>query len=548
MKDKALRIGECVRWLWTASRGYRVRIACRGAVGVLNVGLSLASIWLSKCLIDRATGHTPGALGGPVVVMLACLAAQLLLSAANARLGGRMEVAFRNGLRHRLFTRLMAGRWNGREAFHSGDVMNRLTGDVLEVTDVLCRTVPAVMVTAVRLGGAFGILYMLDVRLAVATLLIMPIALLFSKRYMRAMRRLTNEIREQDSRVQSHLQEHWQQRVLVRVMEYTPRALEALTGLQHDLEAHVVRRTDFSTFSRLMVQTGFAAGYVTAFLWGVYGLRAGTVTFGMMTAFLQLVAQIQGPMVEFSRQVPVFVQAFASVERIHALASLPPEEQGSPVRLDGVAGVRMTGVSFAYPDGHRVMQGFTHDFAPGSLTAVVGETGAGKSTLLRLVQALLLPDEGSVTLYNRHESRTASPLTRCNLSYVPQGNTLVSGTVRHNLLMGNPAATDRELREALHTAAADFVLASPEGLDTPCGEQGTGFSEGQAQRIAIARGLLRPGSILLLDEPTSSLDKETEQVLLQRLLGQVRNKTLILVTHREAVAGLCTEIIHIKRT
>ena len=182
-----------------------------------------------------------------------------------------------------------------------------------------------------------------------------------------------------------------------------------------------------------------------------------------------------------------------------------------------------------------------------SLTAIVGETGVGKSTLLRLILALLKPDKGKVVFYHGSREVEASPQTRCNLSYVPQGNTLVSGTIRENLQMGNPDATEEEMRQALHLAVADFVLALPDGLDTLCGERGTGLSEGQAQRIAIARGLLRPGSILLLDEPTSSLDSETEQLLLQRLSGQLHGKTLILISHREAIARLCTSVVWMKK-
>ena len=256
----------------------------------------------------------------------------------------------------------------------------------------------------------------------------------------------------------------------------------------------------------------------------------------MMTAFLQLVAQIQRPLIEMSSQIPTVIHATASIDRIIDLESLPREEVAEPQLLDGTAGIKVSDVDFAYPGTDvNVLEHFSHDFVPGSRTAIVGPTGAGKSTLIRLLLSLLKPQSGSISIYSGSSQLPVSPATRCNLVYVPQGNSLFSGTIRENLLMGNPEATEEQMCDALHTAAADFVLEFPNGIDTQCFEAGGGLSEGQAQRIAIARALLRPGSILLLDEFSSALDADTENTLMQRLTTELPDHTMIFITHRDRI-------------
>lgn len=543
-----MSIKEGTRWLWDISQGYRAPILASILVGTIRIGVSLTFVWLCKHLIDIATRQADGNIVTGLAAMAGCIALQLLLSSLVSRLYADTEISLRNRLRQNLLEHILKSRWNGREIFHSGDMLNRMEEDVRTVTNLLAGSIPSVGITLLQLASAALFLFCLDRRMTVVILLIMPLALLFSKLYMKRMRHLTREIRATDSRVQSHLQENLQHRTLISTLEYTSIAADTMSTLQSGLKRLVMRRNSFSIFSSFMVQAGFALGYVTAFAWGIYGLDAGTVTFGTLTAFLQLVAQVQRPVVELARQIPAFISALTSVERIDELTSMPLEEQGEPLILKGKVGLRLENVTFAYPDGKRkIMERFTHDFEPGSMTAVLGETGSGKSTLVRLILALLQPDGGDITLYDKARSVPASPLTRGNFVYVPQGNTLVSGTLRDNLLLGNPEATDAQMWEALHTAAADFVCKLPQGLYTPCGELGSGLSEGQAQRIAIARGLLRPGSIVLLDEPTSSLDSDTEQILLERLSHTIQNKTLIIITHQNQTARFCNAVIRMKR-
>lgn len=447
----------------------------------------------------------------------------------------------------RLFRYLMMSEWSGLESRHSGDVLNRMERDVRDVTSAITETLPSLLGVMVRLGGAFLFLYSMDARLACLMVCVAPIFILLSRIYIRKMRAITRDIRSTDSSVQSILQESVQHRVVLKTLEQSGTMVDRLDDTQQTLRSQIRHRTLFSSTAGTLLNIGFGAGYLITFLWGAHRLQEGTITYGMMLAFIQLVGQIQGPFRDLTQYIPVLISSLTATERLVELQQVPLEQEGDPIHFEHSVGIRLTDVSYVYPGGQRsILNHFSHDFQPGTTTAILGETGSGKTTLLRLVLALLRPSEGSVVLYDQEGFETeASPLTRCNIVYVPQGNTLFSGTVRDNLRLGRPEATEDEMLQALHTACADFVMERPEGLDTLCGELGAGLSEGQAQRIAIARALLRKGHILLLDEATSALDPATEQQLLQNL-GQrtTAAQTILCITHRPAVAEFCTHTLH----
>ncbi|MBQ8736732.1 MAG: ATP-binding cassette domain-containing protein, partial [Bacteroidaceae bacterium] len=294
---------------------------------------------------------------------------------------------------------------------------------------------------------------------------------------------------------------------------------------------------------------GFTGGYFVALVWGLFQLQSGMITVGVLMAFTQLISRIQRPLIDMARMFPMFVNSFASAERLIELEELPLEKELQPVKLLSPAGVRFDNVSYKYSEkGRMVLAGFSHEFKPGSFTAILGETGAGKTTLIRLMLSLLSPTSGKVTICNGEREVDASVATRCNFSYVPQGNTLFSGTIRDNLMFGNPEATEKQIKDAISIAMAEFVYDLHEGIDTVCGENGGGLSEGQAQRIAIARALVRPCRILLLDEATSALDIETERHLLQNIKKFMSDTTIIFVTHRLAVVEFTSDQITMRRT
>ena len=535
-------------WLWRHSEGVRWRIAAGVVLGLVNVALTLCFIWVCKRLVDIATGEAGGSIMAYTGIVLGIIVARLAVQALSVRIENLSVSKMNFIIRSRLYNILLEARWSGREKLHSGDTLNRIETDSSTVTGVICTDFQQFVTTMVQLVAAVVFLCLMDWRLALLLVVVTPLLLSFSKIFFKKMRTLTRNIRDTESRVQSHLQESLQHRVVIKSMENEPAMAERLDDLQSIEYGQVLERTRFNIFARTVVSAAFQLGYIAAFLWGVYGIWHGSITFGVMTAFLQLVGQIQRPVVNLTRQIPSFVYATASIDRLMELEDAPKEEMAEPRLLNGSIGVKVDSVTFRYPDGERdILKDFSYDFAPGSRTAIVGETGIGKSTLVRMMLALLHPVKGSISLYNSDDSVEVSPSTRCNLVYVPQGNTLFSGTIRENLRMGDPSADDARMAEVLETAAASFVMDLPDGLDTVCGEGGAGLSEGQAQRIAIARGLLRGGNVLLLDEFSSSLDPETEARLMENLVSSSPGKTMIFITHREKIAEYCHGVCRLER-
>lgn len=539
---------KIVAWLWRSSRGLRLQAALNAIIGILSVTLDFAFIYATKWTIDIATNRAEGSLRVAAYVLASIMISKIMLGFARKWVGALLGVRSQNILQKRLFSHLLHSEWNGQEDRHSGDTLNRMEQDVRDLTSCITETVPAMLEVSYRFVGAFLYLFHMDGRLACLIVCIVPCFLILSKVYVRKMRAITRDIRSTESRVQSILQESIQHRAILKTLERVGTMIEKLEQTQSELRRHVRHRAVFSSSSSTLLSIGFGTGYLVTFLWGVNSLQEGIITYGMMISFIQLVGQIQGPFRDMTRFIPVLISTLTASERLIELEDKPLEDDSNPITFAEGAGVRLKDVSFRYREnGRAILSHFSCDFPKGSTTAILGETGAGKTTLIRLVLALLKPTEGQVEMYDGSRTEAVSPRTRCNLVYVPQGNTLFSGTIRDNLLLGNPDATEADMREALKTACAGFVMDRPDGLDAICGELGAGLSEGQAQRIAIARALLRKGSVLLLDEATSALDMHTEQELLKNLSNREAGQTIICVTHRPAVISYCTQVIEMKR-
>lgn len=554
-------LGYCIRNLISFSRSARRWGLAYILLGIIRTLLSLTFVWVCKELVDIATGESQEPLGQWTAFMIACIVLQICCRIASSYCEQYGRINIQNNLRARLFYSLISSRWSGRERFGTGDAVNRLEEDIRVVSELVSSHIPAVVVTFAQLAAASTFLLFISPNLLWALVGLMIAGIIASRLSFRKLRSLSTAIRTKDGEIQQHIQEHLQNRVVALTIIGIERVMATLNTLHNALRYNTIKRLNFHSLNSALLSVSFMGGYAAAFLWGVYGIKSGTVTFGMMTAFLQLVSQIQMPLSELARKIPAFIHALSSIERLAELENLDPEENAPLCRLDAPAGILFKDVTFSYPDSHSgvLFNSFSHNFLPGTMTVVAGATGIGKSTLVRLMLGLLKPQSGSILIYgsssnlqsasNLHDvaslhnaasqqsaanSHYASKATRCNFKYVPQGNTLLSGTILDNLLMADPKAERERIDAALHIAAADFVHSLPEGLQTICGESGSGLSEGQCQRIAIARALLHSGSVLLMDESTSSLDPATESLVLQNL-RTLSNHTIIFISHREAV-------------
>ena len=544
--NSAYTTRDIMRWLWKVWRGNRLQTILNASMGMATVVVSLAQVWAVKRAIDVASGSVEGSIYWAVALMGGLVLIDFAINISSVWIRNVLGVKAQNRMQQYMLDRILRSEWNGRERRHSGDVINRLESDVNNVVTFITETLPNTLSVVLLFFGAFAYLFTLDRLLAVITVALLPLFVVLSKVYVRRMRHLTRQVRNSDSQVQSVLQETIQHRVLIKTLESDDAMVGKLESTQSQLRRNVIQRTRFSLLSNFILNFGFSLTYLIAFLWAAVRMSMHTLSFGGMTAYLQLVNRIQSPARNLSRIVPAFVSVFTAAERLMELEEPPLEEQGDPIVVEAPCGVKLDDVSYGYNDGDgRVIDHLSFDFRPGTCTAILGETGAGKTTLIRLILALLRPQEGDISLYHADgDGQQLSPRMRCNFVYVPQGNTLMSGTIRDNLLMGSPTATDDEMYDALHQACADFVSQLPDGLDTRCSESGAGLSEGQAQRIAIARALLRNRPVMLFDEATSALDIDTERRLLANVLGS-RQHTIIFITHRPAVVEYCDEVLRL---
>ena len=550
-----------IRWILKTIRPFWMQVTAMMLCHIAVAACAVAFVYVSKVMVDNATAmfaaqaagaaETVGTiwtnLGKWACAMIGIVIFRILLNSLRSYIQTKTDVKLRNRLRSRMFDQLLNTRHENSASLHTGDLVNRVFEDVRVVASAVSVSLPNTIGSCIQFAAALIFLLILDLRLAIVIAVILPVGIIGGKYITYRLRSLTHNIRNSDSKVQVHIQESIQHKTVIQTMDYVDNSSSELIDLQSDLYGNELKRVRFSIAARIIMALCMSGGHAIVFLWGVFGISTGAVTYGMMTAFLQLVSQLQRPLLEMSSSVPSLIHAIASVDRIIEIEEIPRDKADEARHLAGVPGIKIENVTYAYPESDtEIFTDFSHNFLPGSRTAIVGPTGIGKSTLIRLLLALLTPKKGSITIYDNEEI-PISASTRCNLVYVPQGNSLFSGTIRENLQMGDPQATDEKMWWALETSAADFVKELPSGLDSPCFEAGVGLSEGQAQRVAIARALLRPGKVLLLDEFSSALDTQTEDILMERLTKALPDRTMIFITHRQRIIEFCDSVLRLSK-
>lgn len=542
-------LSQEIRWLWKAWRGNRLQACINAALGVISVAISLGQVWAVKNAIDIASNAKEGSVIVAVLFMALLILANMGVNIATNWVSAVLGVKAQNRMQQRMLATILHAEWKGKGQMHSGDMINRLESDVQKTVDFLTVTIPKTLSTLMLFISAFAYLFMMDNRVALIILIVFPAFVVGSKFYLRKMRNLNREVRDSDSEIQSVLQDSVQNRMLIKTQEKEEAMVDKLKLSHKELRKRVIAKTKFSVGVNLIMTLGFSGTYLIAFCGSALLMQKGEFTFGDMTAFLQLVAKVQGPAMNLASLIPAFVHVITAVERLRKLEEGNIEEQGEARKLEGAVGIKVDNVTFAYDDDEHnrtILENLSFDFKPATCNVILGETGSGKTTLLRMILALIKPSEGKMLIYNDTCEEELTHFHRTNIVYVPQGNTLMNGTIRDNLQLGKVDASEEEMKAALEMACADFVNELEDGLDTHISENGVGLSEGQAQRIAIARALLRDGSVMVFDESTSALDGTTEEKLLHNILAK-QDKTVIFVTHRTSVCKYSDNILTLNR-
>lgn len=528
--------------MFTYIRRYRAVVGIHILLGILGTALSLLSSVAMKTLIDVVTGFQTGAIVTAAAWMAGMLLGSAAMQAAASRIAAVINIRVQNGIQAEVYDRMLRTDWASLEQFRSGDLLNRLNTDVTSVSGGVTGLLPSFVTAAVQFLGSLMIILCYDPVMALIALIGAPLSVLCSRTLVRRMRSYNRRMKDISSEVMSFHEDSLRNLTSIKAFGIMDGFRDRMCAMQGKY------RETYLDYNRFSVIAGFVMSIVGllvsagCFGWGVYRLWTHTISYGAMMMFLQLTTMLRSAFSSLIGLVPTAISITTSAGRLMAVADLP-EEPGAreTAPVPDACTVELRDVTFAYPGGEPVLEHVDFRARPGEVVALTGASGEGKTTMIRLMLGLVRPEDGSVCLTGADgRCLPVTAATRAAFSYVPQGNTVFAGTIADNLRMVRPEATDAELIAALETACAyDFVRQLPDGIYARTGELGHGLSEGQAQRIAVARAVLRGAPVLLLDEATSALDEATEQRMLENLMHSGRVQTCVLITHRAVTAERC---------
>lgn len=488
-----------------------------------------------KNIIDGAVAHNQGKMVSALVCFGSLLLFQVIIRAVVRHLEEYCKATFENAFKDELFNEILKRDFARVTAIHSGDWMHRLTSDTAIIADGLTTILPGFTSMSVKLIGAIVMILVIEPRFGFVLIPGGLLLLLFTCLFRKRMKVLHKNKQEKDGEVRVFLQEHLSSLMVVKTF-----GREAFVREQSNqkMDAHRkarLKRNHFSNLCNIGFGTIMSGAYLVGATYGAFGIYSGTISYGTLMALMELIGQIQNPLANMTGFMPKYYSMIASAERLMEIEAFDLDENVND-KVKDFAEIKMKHVSFSYDESRRILTDFSLNVEKGEFVAFTGDSGCGKSTVLKLLLGLYIPSMGEVT-----------PVNRRLYAYVPQGNYLISDTIRGVVSFGNgDAVEDDKIKEALDVACAEFVYDLPDGLDTVLGERGLGLSEGQLQRLAIARAICSDRPVLLLDESTSALDENTEKQVLERLKNMT-DRTVIIVTHRPAARSICDKEIHFEK-
>ena len=536
-----------LKWIYSRVKKYLPLIIAVSAVTALSACTGVGIALVTKRIFDIATKDSKGSLVFAGLTLFAIIAAQVVLSAVQSFLSAYANGKLTVSLRSYLFTSVLKKKYSSLASFHSGDILNRFTSDTEVVVSGAVSIIPSVTSMVTKIVTGIGAMLVLNPYLAIIILLlgiaVPAIGRVINKRY----KRLHKECQKTEGKTRAFLQECFENVVVIKSF-VSEKPFKARLGSFMDENFKLkMKRTSVSVLAHICLYSFFTVGYYAVLVWGAGSIAAGTITYGTLMAFLQLISQLRAPLQNVSGIMPKYYSALASAERLMELEDLENEEPAlSEGKINALKSdflrLEVNNVSFSY-GGEEILENCSFTAEKGHITALTGESGSGKSTLFKLILGLYEPRSGSITVNGETEVDTS---IRGLFSYVPQGNMVLSGTVRDNITLCDPNIAEEKIINAAKAAEIyDYIAALPEGFDTVLSERGAGLSEGQLQRISIARALLNDAPVLLLDEATSALDEATET----KVLGNIKNmtdKTVIFITHRNTSLKVCDKIVRVE--